>query len=157
LTVSSGVTAFIPTATIEYNFISGNFAKVFLGVGAGYATVKFSNDYVMTDAGDTQYFGGVGDNDYSIAASGSGIEAHAALGAEILAVDNVTISMDIGYRMLEISKFKYTNDATIISGSGSAAVANGETVLETTGKRKTIDLSGAFVGISFRFYLPPFR
>jgi hypothetical protein len=150
MSVDSKVSAFIPNLTLEFKMIRTESTKTYLFAGAGYASMKSTNDVTVTATGAGTY-GGLGS--YKEAVSSTGIMSQAGAGFEFVLVDNATLATEIGYRIL--SSGKMTHDDAITTpygavGSGATATKNG------TGSR-ALDLGGAFVGVSIRFYIPPLR
>lgn len=147
--LQSSVSAFIPSLTIELPFQPAGNTRMFVMAGVGYADVTVENRYKMAAPG-TSAFSGVTDFDEIM--NGTAISYHTGVGVETLMTDNVTVAADVGYRMLKVSSLKYKTDVsqTILSSGG---VAKGDTVKNSDGSNRSLNLGGLTVGVSFRFYL----
>lgn len=143
--VDSGVSALIPTATLELVAIQTPRYKLFFGFGAGYATVKLENQYAFTADGTTTYSLA----DFKEGGSGKTTSLNGSVGYEIYMADNSTFVFDLGYRQLKVDELKYDAPATGFQGAKAA----GDVMVKSDGSNRSLDMSGAYVGIGFRFYL----
>jgi hypothetical protein len=148
--VDSKIVAFVPNLTFEFKLSGTPNSKTYLFLGGGYATVKGTNDYTMTAAGTTQYGGAT---NYSETVAGTGLMGQAGAGYEFVMLDNCGFSIEGGWRYLPVSKLKYQDSVTTVSG----AVTDGGTAKDFNGGTRKYDMGGPFVGVSFRFYIPPLR
>jgi hypothetical protein len=148
--VESRSIAFTPNVTLEFNILEQGTTRYLLFLGGGYSTVDITNRYTLTTAGTTAY-GAI--PDYKEDVSGKAITLEAGVGTEFLLLDNVTLFLDVGYRELSVPELYF--DETIITVSGNRA--KGERATKENGNPRSIDLGGAFIGLSLRFYLPPFK
>jgi hypothetical protein len=137
--------AFIPSANLEFLFKRSATAHGLLGLGAGYAFVSVSNHYTMTPAGTAA----LAVTDFSEAASARVLASQLYVGYETLFTDTVTAEFEAGYRYAPVTTLNSTTSATAISGSESA----GKPLVNMDGSNRKVNLSGVFVGMSFRFYI----
>lgn len=145
--LNSSVFVFNPNLVFETVYSTSGSMRFFAEFGVGYATVNVTNDYKMTAAGTSA----LGVSDFKETFSGTALSGMAAFAFEALFNDNVTFSLDAGYRYLPVTSFKYTSDVNnLVKPTG---VASGDPVLNTDGSDRTMNLSGFFAGVSFRFYL----
>ena len=154
LDVESQMNVFNPNLVFEANIKSTPTWRLFAYAGAGYATVKVGNDYTITALATTDYSVPA---DYKEGWEATTISYQGGIGYEFALIDNVTLNLDLGYRMIEVDEFEHNASATVIRGSGSTAVAKGQTVLDDNGRKVSLDMNGAFVGLAFKFYIPPIK
>lgn len=143
--VDSITQAYIPKITIEFNVRGIGDARSFVGFTAGSANFTLKNDYTMTAAGSAQWPG----MDTSVEGKGTGTLMALSLGHEGLLSDTTTYAFEIGYRYLKIEDLKYSGDANVFGTSHSS----GDAMKTQAGSARDIDLSGVYLGLSFRFYL----
>lgn len=146
-TLDSDVFIFNPNATLEYIYHANGHWRFYALAGAGLADVTVVNSYKMTALGTADY--GVGDFDEKMHASV--YSGHVGTGFEALFTDNATVSMDLNYRYLKVQTIKYKGDTQSIVAPGG--VTKGETAYNQDGNKRTLDLGGVYVGVTFRFYL----
>ncbi len=151
--VDSKSVAFNPNFTAEVDVFNSGTSRAFVFAGAGYAEVKVTNDYSMTAAGTGIYAGSP--NTFKETWAASAINYNAGAGYEMFILDNVTFTIDAGWRVLNVTDFEYAAATTVIRGATSQAVAAGATVVDNFGNKPELDLGGAFVGVMFKFYIPP--
>lgn len=143
--LDSNVSALVLGGSLEMIAYQKPRARFLIGVGYGYAMASLTNRYTMTPAGTTAL--GVGD--FSEEATGTGTMIQGYTGWELNITDVWTVTFHIGYRDLQIPGFKSTKATTAISGNQS----DGQEILNMDGSARALNLSGAFAGINFRFYL----
>jgi len=146
--LDSSVFMFNPNVSLSYIFSRVDSWRFFVYGGVGLASVTVENRYKMTAAGTAQ-LGGV--TDFNEKMEGSAVSFHMGTGFEMLFVDNVTVGLDLGYRYLKVNTLKYTGDMTTIL-SPTTGVSKGEQAKDHDGNNRFVDLSGATVGLTFRFY-----
>lgn len=144
-TLKSKVMAFIPQAALEILFRPTAESRIIVGAGGGLAIVTLDNEYTMTSSGTTAL--GVGD--FVESASARVGMGRAYVGYEFLFTDTVTLAAELGYRHLVVPSLKSTRNSTAISGTQS----EGGDVLNMDGKPRSLDLGGAYAGVTFRFYI----
>jgi hypothetical protein len=144
-TLTSEIFVWGPTLSLEYVYSSIGSVRFYSYVGGTYMMVDMDNQYDMTAAGTLAY----GANDYTEKGSATGYSSQAGLGFETMFVDNVTFSMDFGYRYLVVKDLKHKHNETTIQG----AVTKGDPMINDNGTERAFDLSGFTVGATFRFYI----
>jgi hypothetical protein len=143
--LDSSIGALVPMVNVELLPYKGQNTRALLGFGYGVAIASFDNQYTMTSAGKTA----LNVNDFKESATGVSPLLQTYLGFEFLFADSVTATIQGGYRWCNIKTSKSTEDATAITG----AQKKGDDVVNMDGGPRSMDLSGGFVGINFRFYL----
>jgi hypothetical protein len=144
-TINSLTYAIIPQANFELFLKKKPNFRFYLGAGGGYAITSFDNNITMTPQGTTTY----GVSNYSELASGTGIMGQGYLGMEFPAFDNIGFSFDVGYRYLVIPSFTASQSYTNLSGK---IISQGSTITNADGSTRSLNLSGVFGAVSFRFY-----
>ena len=145
MNIDSSVTGFFPVAHFEYYVMKDNIGRVYLSFGGGYGKVSLKNSYTLTTDGDTEY---PTLDSFSEKYSQYTYLFETAIGYEMAFVQAVTVSFDFGYRFSSAKKLKYETSGTNFNGNH----AEGDSVLNSDGKNKSLDLGGVFTGLSFRFY-----
>jgi len=146
-TLESEVFIFNPNLTLEYVFKSAGSFRYYGLIGAGWADVTVDNHYQMTALGTSE----LGVTDFYEKMHATAYSGHIGGGIEALFTDNVTASLDMNYRYLKVPTLKYKGDTTSIVAPGG--VGKGEEVLNQEGGKRSLDLGGFYIGITFRFYL----
>lgn len=141
---SSDLMGYIPKLTLEVNLRRDQDSRSFVTGSIGYATVTLKNSYTLTAAGNAAYPG----MDQNMEAKGTGILWSASIGHELLMTDTTTFLFELGYRRLTVNNLKYTRSGSYFGNS----VNDGDDVLKN-GSSREIDLSGLYLGATFRFYL----
>ncbi len=145
--LDSSTFVFNPNLAMEFFLESGQSTRFFAQGGLGYAMVDVENRYTMTAPGTSAF--GVGD--FNEKMSGTGLSVMVGAGFETTLIDNVTFSIDGGYRYIKVAELKYTGDVNnIVSPSGTS---KGDTALKGDGTKRELNLGGLFIGASLRFYL----
>ncbi|WII72850.1 hypothetical protein QJS83_03070 [Bdellovibrio sp. 22V] len=145
-TASSDLLGYAPKLTLEVNLQRTNTYRSFVSLTGGYANVTMKNDYTLTAAGQTAF---PGVSDHAVEAKGSGTLLGASLGYEGIMTDTTTVLVEFGYRQLKVDNLEYTKSVTTFSGAKNS----GDPVLTSSGSKRELDFSGAFISIGFRFYL----
>src|SRR5690606_37547532 len=117
MNVKSRALAFNPNITFEYNLTNTGTFKTMLFAGVGYSTLKVSNEYTLTAAGQAAY---AGVPDYKEVVSGFALSSQFGGGVEFLMFDNVTLLTELGYRYLQVSNLKYEDSLTTVNGAVSS-------------------------------------
>ncbi len=153
MTVNSLATVWNPNLGIQYNLVRDRpNGRVYLLLDGGYAMATVANTDNFTSTGLTQYGASSNINEKW---SGTTTSYVAGLGAEYRAFQNTSIALEAGYRGMQFNQFTYAAAGSAVRGSGVVAVSKGATVTDNGGGRVSLDMSGVFVGVVFRFYLPP--
>ncbi|MCB0422666.1 MAG: hypothetical protein KDD61_16815 [Bdellovibrionales bacterium] len=138
-------------ATVEFNYFRTPTFRLYVAGGSGLASVTMDNQYEMTATGISE----LGTNSYTEKAEANVVSTHVATGVEVLFVDAVTAVAEIGYRYLPVRELTHKNGETVIGEGGSSKdVTKGSILTNHDGSQRSIDMSGIFIGISFRFYIP---
>lgn len=140
--IDSDVTGYAPKIGLEISPWRTPRQRVFIFGYYGSATIMLKNEYTNVTISPTA--------DHTVEMSGSGTLAGGGLGYEIGMLDTTSFVLEAAYRSLKISEFKYTKNVTTFSG----AVTSGATayLIDGTTKR-SVDLSGFYVTVGFRFWL----
>lgn len=144
--LESEITALIPGASIELIMYQSPVSRILLGVGLGLASVALENVYTMTPAGNAAL--GVGD--FTEKGKANVATAQAYIGWERHFTDTVTVLFEAGYRHLPVAELESSSAAATISDS---SLSDGEALKNMNGGTRTLDLSGPFAGLAFRFYI----
>lgn len=145
--VTSEVFVFSPMITAEYIYATAGDWRFFTYLGVGYATVTVDNTVDLTTAGTTLYSPIV---DHTEKSSATTYTTMLGFGFETIFVDSVSFTMDLGYRHLPVKELKYNGTTSTLA---EAAPEDGGPVLNMDGNSRSIDLSGFYIGGSFRFFL----
>lgn len=148
--VESKATTFNPNGTIEIGFRNTGTSRFFAFAGAGYSTVKVTNDYSNVSA-----YGSAATFKETWAANV--ISYQGGVGWEAFIFDNVTFSVDAGWRQLDVTSLNYDSSATVIRGGATTSVTKGSKVTNNSGNVVNFDFGGYFVGVMFKFYIPPLK
>lgn len=140
------ILGYVPKLTLEVNVHGTNDSRSFVSLTAGSANITMKNDYTLTSAGQAAY---PGVSDHSVEAKGSGTLLSASLGYEGIMTDTTTVVVEFGYRQLKIDNLKYSKDATTFSGAKNS----GDALLDASGNQRSVDFSGGFISLGFRFYM----
>ena len=144
-TLDSTVYAVIPMINFEYLAHQTPDSHFLIGLGGGMAYVTLENNYTMTTAGTTAT--GVGNTDEK--GTGQAPVVQGYLGYETLITDNATLAFDIGYRYAPVSTINSTQNISAPAGTE----VSGQPLVNMDGSNRSLNLSGPFVGLSFRFYI----
>lgn len=143
-TETSDILAYAPKLSVDINLHGTNEFRSFVSLSAGYGSVTLKNSYSYTAAGSAAYPG----VDSSIEAKGTATLLAASLGYEGVLSDTTTYVFEFGYRSLKFDSLEYSKAFTTMTG----AVSSGDPVMNGASKR-SLDLSGGFLSLGFRFYL----
>ncbi len=143
--LNSDLSAWIPTVSLEIQAYKTSSSRVLFGAGYGIAFVGMDNDYKFTPSGQSAL--GVGD--YKESSKTQANMGQIYVGYEFHFADAVTAVLHAGARTLKASDFRSLKETNAISGQQTE---NGQ-IRDMNGDLRSVDLSGAFVGLNFRFYL----
>ncbi len=144
--LESDVFVFNTTSTIEWHLYRGASSRLSLFGGIGLGAVNLDVDYTFTAAG-LSAFGLT--KDYSEQSGKYIIGGHGGVQYELLFADTATIAFELGFRHLPVPILENEKDNSTISG----AVTTGSQTLNQDGSDRTLDLSGYYFAMAFRFYL----
>lgn len=143
--LDSEISVIIPKVTVEGNLERWQTGRYFIAGSFGQATLVARNEYSFTTAGSTLY--GLNSFHEDLTATGNLIEG--SLGLETLLADTTTMVFEAGYRSLLFESAELRTGTTNFQGT----LNSGQSVKTSAGKNRTLDLSGIFLGFTFRFYL----
>lgn len=143
--VDSMIQAYAPKITIEINVRGEAQQRSYVGLAVGSVDFTLKNDYTMKAAGSALWPG----MDTATEGKGSGTLMAMSLGHEGLLSDTTTYAFEFGYRYLKIDNLKYSSAANVFGSSH----ASGDAMKTQAGANRELDLSGIYLGLSFRFYL----
>ena len=142
--MSSEIFGYLPKFGLEFGLRRDNTSRSFFSANGGYGSLTLKNVYSLTAAGTAAYPGMA----TTLDAKGGAVMFGGSLGHEMLLSDTTTMLFEIGYRYFKVSNLKYSSGGSFFG----ATYAAGDDV-QNTGKAREIDLSGSYIGITFRFYM----
>lgn len=143
--LKSDVFVYAPVAALEYAYDQLGNTRFLVSAGAGYADVTVDNDYKMAPTSD------LSTNDFTEKMHSSVINGFVSLGVETQFTDTATVMLDFGYRYFPVRSLSYKSNVTSFAASSGAS--QGDTVKNSDGTTRKLDLGGIFAGIAFRFYI----
>lgn len=144
-TAESSLMGYAPKLALEFNLHGNPVSRSYVSLAGGLANITMKNDYVFASGQST--FPGMAD--HSIEAKGSSTLLAASLGYENILTDTTTISVEFGYRQMKVNNLQYTKDVSTFGGAKSS----GDKVTNADGSARSLDFSGGFISLGFRFYL----
>lgn len=144
-TANSGILAYGPVLNLDMIMVDGENHKFFLTLGGGYMNVILKNDVAFSPAGSAIYH----IPDFTEEASSWNGMAQAGLGWEVSMAKNVSFELDGGYRFLTGSTLIQQRTGVNFQG----AFKPGDTMKNSLGADRVVNLSGVFIGLGFRFYI----
>lgn len=148
--VNSSSISFNPNMVFEFTFHNMGWYKLFAYAGAGYGSLKITNTYTLTAAGQAQYAGVA---DFKESVDGTGIFYNAGVAVEHMTIDNISTVLELGYRELHVKSLKYAQNNTNFQG----AQTDGATAYGDDGTKRQGKLGGLYIGLAFRFHFPEFH
>ena len=145
MTVDSSILGWGPTLHVESYFDVSAEKRFFLSVGAGYLMLTTTNAYTLTATGQSTY---PGIANYTESGSASGLDFNGSLGWEFSFSDAATLCLEAGYRYVNVGAITAKSAVTTFNGN----IAQGSTLVNQDGSQRSLNLSGPFAGIGFRFY-----
>ena len=142
-TLNSTYTGFAPKLGVEINLKKSSTWRLFLMGFYGSASVSYKNDYTIVNYAPI--------TDHSEEFKGSAALYGGTLGFEGLLTDTTTYLIEAGFRRLDVTNLNYSKDVT--TGIDNKAHAAGDPALDVNGNQRTLDFSGAYLSIGFRFYM----
>lgn len=146
MSMTSQIASYGPAVHIEIGAVTTNTTKLLIVGGAGIGNLTMTNSYSLTAAGSAAYPGVA---DFTEEGKGTAYTSDLGVAYEFSMVDNVTMVLDLGYRYFFVPKLTHERAATTFLG----AVAVGDTVRNSDGTNRSLNLSGPFAGLAFRFYV----
>ncbi len=144
--LSSEITAVIPKIGIEYNIRQWHETRLFLNGNYGLGNLGMNNSYTFTSTGTAAPMSGA---DYTEEGRGTAALTEGCIGLETLMFDTTTLVFDVGYRQLNFTSLTQNRSATTLNG----AVAKGDTMLNTDGSKRSVNMTGTYAGLAFRFWI----
>jgi hypothetical protein len=145
--LDSSVFVFNPQVSLEFIFKNYKESRFLFNLGVGRATVSLTNVYTMTAAGTTA----LSLNSFTEKGTDTVSNGYASLGWEAHFADKAMIMFEAGYKYMPVDSLTHAQDEkTIAQRSGATS---GSALLNDDKSQRKFDLSGGFVGISFRFYI----
>ncbi len=143
--LESEVFTWSPVLGVDIAFMQTKTQRAYFSLAVGYAMIRVKNIYTYTADGEAS----LGATSFEERYTQSAIPGTFGAGYEFHFTDTVTLSVEAGYRYLIASNFKYANGFTGPDGAHS----KGDTVYDTDGSKKALNLSSAYAGISLQFYI----
>ncbi len=143
--LDSSVITTMPFIGLDLALYQSQNSRMIIGLNVGQATVKMENSIAFTDIGTSTY----GLSNFSESSEDTILGGDIFLGYETLATDTVTANFELGYRQMISGKQIYKSSATTFLGD----VNSGDSVLNADGNGRTLNLSGPFIGLTFKFYI----
>jgi hypothetical protein len=140
-TLNSDITGYAPKLGVEINLQKSSTYRSFLTAYVGSGSASYKNDYTIVS------YPGVAD--HSVEAKGSQTLYGGSLGVESHLTDTTTYIFEFGYRQMKIDNLKYSKGVTTFSGAKTA----GDPVLDANGQARSLDFTGGYISLGFRFYL----
>ncbi len=148
LAIKSSLVSFAPIFHLDFNLYETDTTRFYLGVGAAQIKLKSVLDYEFTSAGLTAFPGVANYREEVQAELISGV---LSLGYEFLLTDATTTVIELGYRNQKA--LALVQQKAINQNVDGNAIAVGDTALNSDATPRTLDTSGAFLGLAFRFYI----
>ncbi len=142
--LNSGIIAFGPVMSFEFPIKVFESTRFYFMGGLGYMKVTVKNDYQFTAAGTTAYSLA----DYTEEASAYTWMSEVGIGMELPLADASTFILNTGYRSLTANGLKHERSTPAIGG----AIDSGDTLKDSNGQDRNLNLSSYWVGIGLRFY-----
>lgn len=144
--LSSEITAVIPKIGIEYNIRQWRESRLYLNGNYGLGNIGMTNSYTFTATGAASPMNGV---EYTEEGRGTATLAEGSLGLETLMFDTTTLVLEAGYRQLNFTTLTHNRSATTLNGSK----VKGDAMLNTDGTARTVNMTGSYAGLMFRFWI----
>lgn len=136
-----------PKLSFDIHLRQWTTSRLYMTMGASYPKISMQNAYTLTEDGNAAYPGVA--NYFE-----EGIEQTTAyeggFGFETLMTDTTTFTIEAGYRRMIFENMKHNRNITNFAGE---VISKKDPVLNTDGTARTLDFSGPYVGIAFRFYI----
>jgi hypothetical protein len=142
MNLDSNIAAVIYKGSIEYSWFIDEASKWYLSLGVGSATVTLTNEYTNIDAS-------FGISDFTEKGTETLIMGEVLVGYEYNFSADTTVMLDLGWRQLHADGLQHTSNTTTFGGN----VVAGDTMTNSDGSNRTLDLGGFFIGLGLRFYI----
>lgn len=145
-TFSSDVSGYVPKLGMEFTFTKWSTSRIYLATMTGTATMTLQNSYKLTADGTAAFPTVV---DFREEAQGTANLNEVGLGYEGLMSDTTTYNLELGYRTMNVAKFKHNRAVETFNGG----VNKGDPLVNADGSSRSIDFGGYYGSITFRFYI----
>lgn len=140
--VKSDLNCYIPKLGIELIVKQTPTMRMALFGYAGTASLSMKNDYSQLSVSPN--------SDFSLEAKSSANLVGGGFATEFHMMDTTTILIEAGYRDLKFKEIKYSKD---VASTFNGAVTAGDVMVDNTGAKRSIDFSGAYFSLGFRFWI----
>jgi hypothetical protein len=143
--LSSEWSVAIPKIGLEFSLDTQKQSRTYISAdwGLGNLTVQNTYSFIEGQSAFPQM------SDFREETKSSTTAISAALGLEFLAFDTTTLGLEAGYRWMNFTRIKHNQDVTSFQGS----VSKGDPALTNSGETRSLDASGAFIGLQVRFWI----
>jgi hypothetical protein len=148
--LASDVSVVIPKVGLEIIVGQWKESRIFLNANYGQGNLGMVNSYTFTAAG-TAATGGM--TDYTEDGRGSATNIDGSLGLETLLFDTTTLAFEAGYRTMSFSTINHNRDVATGTLAQAGAITKGTQMLNANGSARTLDFTGPFVNLMFRFWV----
>ncbi len=143
--LTSEVSVLAPKISAEFTVKKWTESKLYVQLGAGYASLAARNSYAFTAAGKTQF----GLNDFYEDLRAGAPLYEGSFGFESYLTNATTYVIEGGYRALNFTSVKHNSVVTTFQGP----VTKGSAATNMDGSNRSFNLSNYFVGFALRFWL----
>lgn len=144
--MENDLSAMVPKVGFEVDLKTWKEARFYMDAQYGSASVTMASTYTFTTAGTAAY---PTMTNFKEEIKGTASMIQGGFGFEFLGFDSTTIQMGLGYRSLKVSALTHNLAVTSFQG----AVAKGAPAMNDDGTARSLDLSGYYVSVMFRFWL----
>ena len=143
--LSSNASAVNPKLGFEFNLKSWTNSRAWILAEVGESFIDIQNNYSFTTAGTTQF----GLSNFTEEVKGQQLFYDAGIGFETILSDTTALEFDAGYRVLNYTTLTHNQAVTTFQGS----VSSGTVATNNNGTNRSLNMSGAFAGVGFRFWI----
>ncbi len=140
-TLTSSIIGAFPVAHLDIFLSPSSTSRFMVSLGGGYGSVSLNNTY--------ESFPGFGVAGYTEKGTATTYIAEISGGYEFSMSDNVTINLDLGYRLCPIANFTADNTYSDVYGR---TIAKGSNLINADGSPISMTLNGYWLGVGFTFY-----
>lgn len=144
--MNSDVSVVIPKFGLEFNMKKWKTSRLYLMGSYGQGNLGMVNSYTMTPAGTAL----TGKSDFTEDGRGTATQLEGALAFEMLAFDSTSIAIEVGQRSLKFDSLKHSRDTDSLA---QGSVAKGADLLNADGTARTLDFTGFYAALNFRFWV----
>lgn len=143
--LTSSITGYAPKLGLEIYLKKTNSTRIFIVGYGGTVSASYTNSYTNVN------YPGV--SDHSLDAKGNGNLLGGSLSFETVMNDTTTFLIELGHRTLNISEFKVSKINPQGSATFSGAPSIGDQTQSNDGKNRSLDFTGYYISLGFRFYM----